>query len=386
MLRNQKTIVVGMSGGVDSSVTAMLLKKQGYSVVGVFLNFWADPVIEQGKENNKCCSIANMLRARRVADVLDIPFYTIDLTEAFKQKVVDYFLEGFAQGWTPNPCIMCNRDIKFGLMLERLQAMGGDFWATGHYARITEQNGTYRLLAAKDKDKDQSYFLYALNQEKLSRTLFPLGDLTKPEVKKMAQELNLDSFGESYQESQNLCFYPERTPDEFLDRYLPASLQQPGPIMLSDGKVIGTHHGLCHYTIGQRKGIKLGGQTMPLYVIRRDMSKNSLVVGYEADLWQKECYLESATFLNGSLPDELEEVQIKIRSTKNPTPGSIKKEGAGYRVLFKQPMRAITPGQSAVFYQGEELLGGGIIMEQEVVHPASFKRETSPLVSVSTTP
>ncbi len=360
-MKQNKKVVVGMSGGVDSSVTALLLQKQGYDVIGVFLNFWADPIIEQGKENNKCCSITNMLRARKVADKLNIPFYNIDMTAPFKAKVVDYFIEGYQKGWTPNPCIVCNRDIKFGLIFEHLTTMGVDYWATGHYAKIVEQKGVFHLHAAKDTEKDQTYFLYALNQNALSKTLFPLGDLTKPEVKKIAEELKMESFGTAYEESQNLCFYPERTPDEFLDRYLPESLKTPGPIMTKEGQEIGKHAGLCHYTIGQRKGIKLGGQAMPLYVTLRDLEKNILHVGYEADLWRKSCTIETVTFISDESPESLTDLEIKIRYSKSFSTGSIVKQVSGYEVHFDKPVRAITPGQSVVFYKEGELLGGGII-------------------------
>ncbi len=353
-----------MSGGVDSSVTAMLLKEQGYNVVGVFLRFWVDPmVVYDGAKENKCCSLETQLRARQVADKLDIPFYVLNLVDAFKEKVVDYYLNGYEKGWTPNPCIMCNRDVKFGLMIDKLSEFGAQYWATGHYASIRENNGIFHLFEAKDKAKDQSYFLYALDQKKLSKTIFPLGNLTKEEVKDLAQKFGLDGFKRTqYQESQNLCFYPEDKPYNFLERYLPTSLQQPGVLKTKDGEVLGTHNGLFHFTIGQRRGIHIKGYSRPLYVTGFDTKDNTVWLGDEADLFSDSCRLEDVTFLNPVFPDRIDNVLVKPRYTKNPFKADLVKENGTYRLAFHSPVRALTPGQSAVFYRNEEVLGGGIII------------------------
>lgn len=354
-----------MSGGVDSSVTAMLLKEQGYNVIGVFLRFWVDPmVIYEGGKESKCCSLETQLRARQVAEKIGVPFYLINLVDIFKEKVVDYYLSGYQKGWTPNPCIMCNRDVKFGLMIDKLSEFGADLWATGHYASITEENGKYHLLAAKDKTKDQSYFLYALNQQKLSRTLFPLGNLLKEEVKELAQQFGLDSFKKNvYKESQNLCFYPEDKPYNFLERYLAEDMQKEGVLKTKDGEILGTHKGLFHFTIGQRRGIHIRGYSRPLYVIGFEPHDNAVILGDETDLFKNECELESVTFLDDSQPERLENILIKPRYTKNMLPGTLEKKEDRYLLHFKEPVRALTPGQSAVFYtKEEEVLGGGIIV------------------------
>ena len=361
-MTKKKTVVVGMSGGVDSSVTALLLKEEGYNIIGIHLQLWVDPLVPQGELESKCCSVENILRTRQVADKLGIPFYNIDIIDEFKRKVVDYYLDSYKKGVTPNPCIVCNRDIKFGLVLEKLQEFGADYWATGHYAKIGEENGTYYLEMGDDPTKDQTYFLYMLSQEALSKSIFPLGKYTKKEVKKIARKFKIKSFKEEYVESQNLCFYPEEKPKAFLDRYLADEMKKEGPIKKKDGTIIGTHNSLYHYTIGQRKGLTGGGHPEKLYVIGKSEEENTVYVGEDKDLYGSECLIEDPHFIDESFPDQMSNLWIKIRYTKTPAKGSIEKQGKQYKIIFDKPVRAITPGQSAVFYQERRLVGGGIIV------------------------
>lgn len=399
-----KTVIVGLSGGVDSSVTAMLLHEAGYRVIGVFLHFWSDPVsapLMKGGQGglakaNKCCSIETMLQARKVADRLGIAFYSLDLSEVFKEKVVDYFLSAYSQGWTPNPCIMCNRDIKFGAVLDAFGTFGADYWATGHYAKIVQENGISKLFQPRDLDKDQTYFLHALTQEKLQQTLFPLGDHLKSEVRELATKLQVEHYGGTYRESQNLCFYAESEPDAFLERNLPPQLQKPGEIKTREGKVLGTHRGLFHYTVGQRRGLNIpslgrvsrtrdgrglseGVDPQPYYVVGVDLPSNALIVGDKQDLLSTECRLSNVTFTRPVSPDELTDLDVKVRYSKTSVKGRVvtgsqstvdskntAKPTTGYcelsTVYFDSPVRAVTPGQHAVFYRGGECLGGGVIV------------------------
>ena len=363
MKNNTPHVIIGMSGGIDSSVAAMLLQEEGYNVTGLFIHLWADSVQNSRSAINKCCSVETQMRAKEVCDKLHIPFHTIDLSREFKKMVVDYFIQSYTEGITPNPCIECNRSIKFGIIFDILKQYEADYFATGHYARIQKDTtGQYHLLQGRDKTKDQTYFLYTLTQEKLSKILFPLGNLTKIKVKEMAKKLKIASFDDSYKESQNLCFFPEDTPEGFLKRYLPKEYQQPGPIKTLKGEKIGQHAGLFRYTIGQRKGIEIGGQETPLYVVKMSRKDNTLYVGEEKDLYSSSCTITSPTFISGEKMKKMKNLLIKTRYTKTPTKGDITQSGKKYIIRFHEPVRAITPGQSAVFYKNKEVLGGGIII------------------------
>ncbi len=337
-----------MSGGVDSSVAAALLKKQGFDVLGVFMRFWSES-LKKGVTNkwNKCCSPQAEERARRVAEQLDIPFYVFDFRKEFKKKVVDYFLREYKAGCTPNPCVVCNKDIKFGLLLKKALDVEADFVATGHYVRLEKG----KLLKAKDKDKDQSYFLWQLSQKELSRCLFPLGEYTKKEVRELAKKFKLPV--SSLAESQEVCFVHTNLAD-FLKKYIP---QKSGQIINRRGDVLGRHKGLASYTIGQRRGMNLPGG--PWWVLRKDLKRNVLVVTKkERDLMQKELTFVKANWISGFPPRLPAEVEAKIRYQSKLAPAVINKKG---RVVFKKAQRAVTPGQSIVFYRGQELIGGGII-------------------------
>lgn len=355
--KNKTTkILVAMSGGVDSSVAAQLLVNQGYVVEGVFLRFWSDP--SSGEKNeNKSSSDQSFLDAKNVCEQIGIPLRSFDFSESFKKEVVDYFLDSYAQGETPNPCIRCNRKIKIGRLLEKMKDLDFDYLATGHYVKVKHKGATSRLLRAKDKTKDQSYFLYSFNQEQLKRLMFPLGSLKKKEVRKLAKKFNLPTANK--QESQDICFL-SGAHQEFLKRYLTLT---PGPIkILESGEEIGTHQGLPLYTIGQRKGIEIGG-TGPFYVAKFDYDNNIL---YVVTQWNGELlYLSECTARDLIWSDKLQSksfpCQAVIRYGHPAEKCFVEVSGDKVLVKFKKSQRAITPGQSIVFYQNSRVLGGGII-------------------------
>jgi len=359
--------MIGMSGGVDSSVTAALLKEQGYDCVGVYMNLWADPTnfdLDDKKKfpQNKCCSIESLMFARHICQKLDMPFYSINFEEKFRENVVDYFLKGFTEGETPNPCVRCNKTVKFGIFFDKMKELGCDFLATGHYAKLNRsEDGIVSLHRGVDPSKDQTYFLYNLSQEKLQQLLFPLGDYDKDEVRALAKKYDLKEL-ENKKESQGVCFYPEKTYFGFLERYLkPNEDYQSGDIMNNDGEVIGKHKGLPFYTIGQRKGIGIGGGPA-LYVNKVDKIKNALIVGGESDLYADEIRIREVNFLSGSAPSEEEIYEVKIRSHGAFTPAKISKlESGDYLVRFLKPQNAVMAGQSLVLYKEGELIGGGIM-------------------------
>lgn len=360
-------VIIAMSGGVDSSVAATLLKKQGFDVLGVFMKFWVAPA-ENGLigRGNRCCSPEAEKRARQVATSLGIPFYVLNFEKEFKKRIVDYFLGGYKQGLTPNPCVVCNKKIKFGLLLEKALALGVDFAATGHYARLqpeirnahcshTAKSEIRKLLMAKDKEKDQSYFLWQLSQEQLRHILFPIGDYTKTEVRKLAKKFHLPV--STIPESQEICFI-RTTISDFLAQYIK---EKPGKIIDTTGKVIGQHQGLWFYTIGQRKGIRLPGG--PFWVLDKNKKRNLLIVTKnEKDLYKKELICKNVSWISGRESKLPLKIKAKIRYRSDLIPAIIYKlKARTYKLVFGQPQRAITPGQSVVFYRGQELLGGIIV-------------------------
>ena len=370
-------VVVAMSGGVDSSVCAALLKRQGFQVLGVFMKLYSPKEVGE----NLCCNLEALYQAKRVADQLEIPFYTINLAKEFKAFVFERYLKEYAQGRTPNPCINCNRLIKFGFLLQKAKAMGADYLATGHYVRLCESlepDSTLRLIAlkaapqskrrfhlltAKDRLKDQSYFLWTLTQEQLQHLLFPIGEYTKGEVRLLAQKWRLPTAQRP--ESQGLCFVGEGTNRALLHRYLKP---QPGPIKDLKGRILGQHEGLCFYTIGQREGLLINPKTPqshPWYVAKIDYPNNTLWVGHQKDVFQKEVKLEGVNWINQ--PAAKAQLKARVRYGQ-PLVGCRLKEQTGETVTveFSEPIWAVTPGQSLAFYQslkegGEELLGGGLI-------------------------
>lgn len=366
-------IAVALSGGVDSAVVAKLLVDEGHEVIGLHLRLWADPTCDIKREN-RCCDMDALNDARLVSAQLGIPFYVINAREEFKKEVVDYFLEEYKNLRTPNPCIKCNDKIKFDLLLKRAMQLGCDKLATGHYTRIINDNSRIkklkvesekyrtglRLLAGVDEEKDQSYMLYRLSQKQLDKVMFPLGELSKREVRKLANEFDLPVKEKA--ESQEICFVSDRDFREFLKRYLPHELFTQGDIVNTKGEVVGTHEGLVNYTIGQRKGFILTNKDesrKPYYVVGFNKADNQLIIGEDKDIFSSKMTVENLSFIN---KPENRKLSVKIRY-RHPAikVKKLKFENEVATVEFAEPVRAITPGQSAVFYDGSEVVGGGII-------------------------
>jgi tRNA-specific 2-thiouridylase len=387
-------IVVAMSGGVDSSVAAALLKEQGHEVIGIMLRLWSEPgVIEDdGVERvaqNKCCSLEAVDDARRVARLLDIPFYLVNVEEEFQQKIVESFYEDYVAGKTPNPCLTCNRHIRFTVLLKRALALDAEYLATGHYVRVDDNpvTGKRRLRRGIDDGKDQSYVLHVLNQHQLAHASFPLGAYTKSEVRAMAAERGMSVASKA--ESQEICFVAQNDYRGFIDRYANSKMAEraeelvgagvgsvqserpliaiprPGPIYDQQGKQIGRHRGLAYYTIGQRKGLGVTSLE-PLHVLKIDGESNALVVGPAAALEQESFLVGKMHYVSGETPGEPFEALVRVRYKATEQPALVTPlEGDRVQVTLKHPQRAITPGQAAVFYggtEGEEVLGGGIIV------------------------
>jgi tRNA-specific 2-thiouridylase len=359
-------ILIAMSGGVDSSVLAHLLKEQGHDLVGVMMKLWTDPLAPEVQRAipTKCCSVEHIQRARSVCDTLGIPFYVLNLEEEFKEQVVDPFLQSHTEGETPNPCIACNKTVKFGALLQKVQELGCDKLATGHYARIateTQSDGKSKhvLLEAEDSAKDQSYYLYTLTQEKLSKILFPLGNMKKEEVFALAQKYNVP-LTEQYRESQDLCFFPEKDPSDFLRRYLPEI--ESGDIRTEDETKVGTHKGLPFYTVGQRKGLGIGGLQIPLHVSRKDTASNTLYVAENGEDMSKTLHAVQMHWISWS-PNESQEVDFlaRVSSLGEKRKGTLTYKGENGEFTFNEPVRGIAPGQSIVLYRGAEVVGGGRI-------------------------
>jgi tRNA-uridine 2-sulfurtransferase len=351
-------VAVAMSGGVDSSVAAALLKEQGYEVIGMMLRLWSEP----GKEDsNRCCTPDSMAQARRVAAILDIPFYVIDAKDVFRETVVEYFLEGYARGETPNPCLICNRKIRWTFLLDHALALSADFMATGHYARIRkDERGKSELLRAVDRSKDQSYVLHVLNQEKLKHALFPVGEYAKTEIRQIAEKHGLPTA--SRKDSQDLCFLAGEDYRNFIKRNA-AEMLKPGGIVTRDGRTVGEHGGLANYTIGQRKGLGLASP-VPLYVLGKNAVDNTLVVGPKEELGTRELTAHDVNWVSGEAPTEPFRAEVKIRYTAKEAEALVAPVGESQvRVQFDAPQRDVTAGQAAVFYQGDVLIGGGIIKQ-----------------------
>jgi tRNA-specific 2-thiouridylase len=350
-------VVIAMSGGVDSSVAAALLKQQGHEVTGMMLRLWSEPGRE---DSNRCCTPDSMALARRVAAKLDIPFYVVDAKDVFRSTVVQAFLDGYAAARTPNPCLVCNRLIRWGLLLDHALAFGAEFLATGHYVRRrTTDGGRQQLLRAVDRSKDQSYVLHILNQEQLSRSLFPIGDTPKAEIRKFAESFGLPTAKRP--DSQDLCFLAGEDYRAFIRRNAPEMLR-PGQIVTCAGHILGEHSGLADYTIGQRKGLGVSSP-VPLYVLGKDAATNTLIVGPEKELGSRELTAMNVNWIAGNVPGNPFRAEVKTRYTAKEVWAEVTplEEGSRVQVRFDAPVRDITPGQSAVFYDGEFLLGGGII-------------------------
>ncbi len=351
----KKIVIVGMSGGVDSSVTAALLKQQGFDVIGVFMKNWSEDFGDFG-----CTWVEDSEDARKVAQVLDIPFYVWNFEKEYYDKVVEYFFREYQAGRTPNPDVMCNSEIKFKVFLHKALSLGADYVATGHYARITYQksSNTYHLLKGIDPAKDQSYFLYTLKQDQLAKILFPIGRYKKQEIRKMAKRFKLPNAEKK--DSQGICFIGKINVTEFLKAHIKAKA---GDIVTTKGQILGRHDGLPFYTIGQREGIKLGG-TGPYYVVDKRFRSNRLVVTNDKDdkqLWRREFTVSDLSW-TGQVPKFPIKADVVIRYHHEPYRAKLTRSRNHVTCIkFDKPQRAITPGQAAVFYRGDELLGGGLI-------------------------
>ncbi len=354
---SKKKVLVAMSGGVDSSIAAQLLKNQGYDVAGVFLHFWKDETMGPGAEN-RCCSLESLLDAKAVANKIGIPLYTFNFSEPFKKAVVDNFLSEYGAGRTPNPCVVCNKRIKLGLLLKHARALGFDYVASGHYLNLKKVGREYQLFKAKDKNKDQSYFLYTFTPDELAHLLFPLGNYTKPQVRKLAAKFKLTVAAKP--ESQDICFL-SGSHNNFLKKYLKLA---PGDIrILGTNEKIGEHQGLPLYTIGQRRGL-IGG-TGPYYAAKFDYKKNILYVvknWNENILYEKGLVAKKVNWLSGRMPKKAFKCSAVIRYGHPAVDCLVTpKNKTDYLVAFTKPQRAVTPGQSVVFYDKKRVLGGGII-------------------------
>jgi tRNA-specific 2-thiouridylase len=355
-MSGKNQVVVGMSGGVDSSVAAALLVEEGYEVSGMMLRLWSAPGMETF---NRCCTPDAVAQARRVAELLEIPFQTVDARENFRQTVVETFIESYLMGLTPNPCLSCNRHVRWTALDEMAEALGAEHIATGHYARSRMVHDSHvQLLRGIDGRKDQSYVLHVLNQEQLSRSLFPLGEYTKPQIREMAHSFGLPAADTP--DSQDLCFIGEGDYREFLRKFAP-QVEKPGPILTLEGEEVGSHQGLAFYTIGQRKGLGISAPT-PFYVIKKDLDLNALFVATADELGRDELTCRQVNWLSGAPPEEAFRAHIMIRYKSIPSWGTVTPlESERASVKFDASLRDITPGQAAVFYVDDVCFGGGII-------------------------
>ncbi len=362
MKRKNGTVVVGMSGGVDSSVTAALLLQGGYEVIGVTMKTYEFDDVGGNVENEtSCCGLGAVNDARLVAASLGIPHYVVDFREAFGREVIKNFVDEYMNGRTPNPCVICNREIKWGELLRKAQSLGADSIATGHYARVwfDEDRGRYVVARGTYSEKDQSYALWALSQEALSRTLFPLGELTKPRVREVASQLGLRTAGKS--ESYEICFVPDNRYDRFLSDRIPGLRQKVGGgEIVRAGKVVGRHEGYPFYTIGQRRGIGAHGQKM--YVTGIAEEGNRVTIGPEKELYHRALKASKANWISVPAVQGEMRVQAKVRYKDDAENATVYTESQeSFRLVFDEPKRAITPGQSVVLYDAEVVVGGGVI-------------------------
>ena len=356
----RKKVVVGMSGGVDSSVAAYLLKQQGYDVVGVTMQIWQDESHEEIENKGGCCGLSAVDDARRVAEMLDIPYYVMNFKSEFKRDVIDYFVREYLAGRTPNPCIACNRYVKWESLLTRSIQIGADYIATGHYARICElPNGRYAIRNSVTAKKDQTYALYNLTQEQLKRTLMPIGDYTKEQVRKIAEDIGLMVAGKP--DSMEICFVPDNDYASFIEKETGVT-SVPGDFVDVDGNVIGKHKGVIHYTVGQRKGlgIALG---KPAFVVAIRPEQNQVVIGEDRDVYTERLYANNLNFMSVYNITESVHVKAKIRYSHEGAYCTVRKiDSDTIECIFDQPVRAVTPGQAVVLYDGEYVLGGGTII------------------------
>ena len=352
-------VVIAMSGGVDSSVAAALLVEQGYDVIGLMLRLWSDESAGDSRNShNKCCAPEAILEARAIAGQLAIPFHVVDAQQIFREQVVQFFLDGYSAGTTPNPCLECNRYIRWTFLLNEALSLGAQYLATGHFARVQRQPASWQLLRGTDAAKDQSYVLSVLNQQQLAHAMFPVGAYTKAEVRELARGFGLPVH--SRRDSQDLCFVPDGDYRPFLQAHVPDALR-PGAITDSAGRQVGMHAGLPLYTIGQRKGLRLAGPDAQ-YVVAMDAVNNTLRVGPRSALASTRLRAERVNWVSGVVPTAAFEAEVQIRAHGTPAAARIIPEGSDeVSVEFEAAVQSATPGQAAVFYAGMEILGGGVI-------------------------
>lgn len=356
---SKQRVIVAMSGGVDSSVAAALLVQAGYQVEGLMLRLWSEPVTcDSGRADNRCCTPDQLADAQNVAEILNIPFRTLDVSHLFRETVVDNFIAVYAAGQTPNPCIICNRRVRFGFLFEQARAMGADYLATGHYVRIRPTETDFQLMTGVDASKDQSYVLHMLNQSHLPHLLFPVGQYTKTQIRQLAAENHLPVATKP--ESQDICFLADGDYRRFLRQYAPHAMR-PGPIIDLDGNTLGHHEGLPAYTIGQRKGLRVSAPRA-LYVLGNDPQRNALVVGPRDAIQRKQFSVVDTRWVAGNAPKSGEfSAQVRIRYRTRPVSARLKADGSQTQVELEEPLADISPGQAAVFYHQDVCLGGGTI-------------------------
>jgi len=355
-------VAVALSGGVDSSAAALLLKEADYAVMGIHMRLWESPLYDYQAH-----------RAETICRTLDIPCHQVDLQKEFESSVVDYFCREYRQGRTPNPCVACNQHVKFGFLLDKALSLGADYLATGHYARVEHSRNGHRLLKVADTSRDQSYFLYTLTQEKLGHVLFPLGEYSRDEVKQMAKQAGLPTETNS---SQDICFISQKNYGAFLSQRFPSI---PGDIVDTQGKILGQHRGIVFYTIGQRHGLGLAPDK-PLYVIRIEPERNRIMLGPEKELYSQKLAARKLNWISGKAPRESITARAKIRYKAKEAEAVLFPHDDFVDVHFAQPQKAVTPGQAVVFYNVDEVLGGGII---ESSQPPTKDDERESFASVS---
>ena len=357
-------VVVAMSGGVDSSVAAALLVQKNYEVIGMMMRLWSEPGRGLDAPLNRCCTPDQMADARRVANQLDIPFYVVDVQDYFRRTIVQFFIDEHTRGRTPNPCIECNRQIRFSYLLDRARALGADYLATGHYARVRHKNGAYELLKAVDESKDQSYVLHVLGQEEMAQVLFPIGEYKKHEVREIAAQLKLPIAEKK--DSMDLCFLGDGDYRRFLREHAAETISS-GPIVTHDGSVLGHHDGLAYYTIGQRKGLGISTGE-PVYVLSKDVERNALVVGSREELGQTELLARDVNWMSGSEPATAVQAAVKIRYKANAVMAQVKPlPGKCARIQFEDFVYGATSGQGITFFDGDVCLGGGLIADSATI-------------------